>query len=178
MQSKINAAGIDTWRQLQKSFVLQILDQNWKEHLLTLDHLRQGINLRAIAQRDPLNEYKAEAFQHFEVLLDKLRESVTQTLSLVEINTDPKVMKELEDQAREEFEMQMNEGRMDPAMMGTPHNVTQPAQVLNNAPKIQPFPKEIEFDAKDQTTWGKTPRNAPCPCGSGKKFKHCHGKVV
>ncbi len=180
MQSKINAAGIDKWRQIQKSFVLQILDQNWKEHLLTLDHLRQGINLRAIAQRDPLNEYKAEAFQHFEGLLDKLRESVTQTLSLVEINTDPQVMKELEDQAREEFDMKMNEGRMDPAMMGSPQNTApaSPAQNANNAPNIQPFPQNIEFDATDQTTWGKVPRNAPCPCGSGKKFKHCHGKVV
>lgn len=184
MQSKIDKAGIDTWRQLQKSFVLQILDQNWKEHLLTLDHLRQGINLRAIAQRDPLNEYKAEAFSHFEVLLNKLRESVTQTLSLVEINNDPRVMQELEDQAREEFEMKMNEGRMDPALMGTPRNMGAPQQAQRpaqgeNAPNVQPFPNpKIEFDANDQSTWGKVPRNSPCPCGSGKKFKQCHGKLV
>lgn len=175
MDAKIQAAGVETWRKLQKSFVLQILDQNWKEHLLTLDHLRQGINLRAIAQRDPLNEYKAEAFAHFEILLNKLRETVTQTLSFVEINIDPNVMRELEEQAREEFDMNMNEGRMDPALMGTPRNMS---QQNNTAPNVQPFPQKVEFDANDQTTWGKVPRNAPCPCGSGKKFKHCHGKFA
>jgi len=156
--------------QLQKSFVLQILDQNWKDHLLALDHLRQGINLRAFGQRDPLNEYKAEAFQFFEEMLNKLRESVTQTLSLVEIKTDPAILDALEDQ----HEQQMNEGRMDPAMMGTPR---QNAGVGRQASEVKPFPNKMEFDAADQSTWGKIPRNSPCPCGSGKKFKQCHGKV-
>ncbi|MEM8834043.1 MAG: preprotein translocase subunit SecA [Pseudomonadota bacterium] len=170
MADKKERAGETIWRNIQKSFVLQTLDQNWKEHLLALDHLRQGINLRAIAQRDPLNEYKAEAFALFEELLYKLREQTTQTLSMIEINNDPGVVDALEDQMREDLNVRRNEGRMDPALMGTPQNIPQ-----NN---VKPFPEKVAFDAKDQTTWGKIPRNAPCPCGSGKKFKQCHGKVT
>ena len=169
MKEKIDAAGIDTFRQLKKSFVLQILDQNWKEHLLSLDHLRQGINLRAFGQRDPLNEYKSEAFGLFETLLHKLRESVTQTLSLVEINTDPQVMQALEQQ-----QQKTNEGRQDPALMGI-----QRSKNLGGAgtPIIKAFPTKQTFNKDDPGTWGKVSRNAPCPCGSGKKFKQCHGKV-
>ena len=170
MADKQQRAGDTIWRNIQKSFVLQTLDQNWKEHLLALDHLRQGINLRAIAQRDPLNEYKAEAFALFEELLYKLREQTTQTLSMIEINNDPGVVDALEDQLREDHNVRRNEGRMDPALMGTPQNMPQ-----NN---VKPFPEKLAFDPNDQTTWGKVPRNAPCPCGSGKKFKHCHGRVT
>ena len=169
MQAKIDAAGIETFRHLQKSFVLQILDQHWKEHLLALDHLRQGINLRAIAQRDPLNEYKAEAFQLFEIMLNKLREGVTQTLSLVEINVDESVIRALEEQMAQEAAVK--EGRMDPVLMGTPR------QYDTGGKNIRPIIAKAEFDKNDPTTWGKVARNAPCPCGSGKKYKQCHGKV-
>lgn len=168
IQAKKDQAGTEMFSQLQKSFVLQTLDQHWKEHLLALDHLRQGINLRAFGQRDPLNEYKAEAFGLFEELLHKLRESVTQTLSLVEINTDPEVMRALKEE--EQRQQAIKEGRMDPALMGTPRQDA-------GAP-VKPFPSKQAFDSNDQSTWGKIPRNAPCPCGSGKKFKHCHGKVA
>lgn len=166
---KKNIAGEETWQNLQKSFVLQILDQHWKEHLLSLDHLRQGINLRAFGQRDPLNEYKAEAFSYFEGMLNKLRETVTQTLSLVEINIDPGTIAALNEQRQQ----QTNEGRMDPALMGTPRQNTGAAP----APSVKPFPTKVAFDKNDPLTWGKVSRNAPCPCGSGKKYKHCHGKV-
>ena len=167
MKAKIEQAGEKTFRQLKKSFVLQTLDQHWKEHLLSLDHLRQGINLRAFGQRDPLNEYKAEAFSLFEELLHKLRESVTQTLNLVEINTDPEVLKALQEE--EQRKLAIKEGRMDPALMGTPRQ--------GAGSPVKRFPSQEEFDPNDQTTWGRIPRNSPCPCGSGKKFKHCHGKV-
>lgn len=166
MKEKKEVAGT-AFSQLQKSFVLQILDQNWKDHLLALDHLRQGINLRAFGQRDPLNEYKAEAFGLFEEMLNKMRTSVTQTLSLVEIKTDPAIL-----EALEQRDQKMNEGRMDPAMMGTPRNIEE-----QGSGDVKPFPSKMEFDAADQSTWGKIPRNSPCPCGSGKKFKQCHGKV-
>ncbi|MEM6811907.1 MAG: preprotein translocase subunit SecA [Pseudomonadota bacterium] len=172
MQKKRDSAGEDVWRQVERSFVLQTLDQNWKEHLLSLDHLRQGINLRAIGQRDPLNEYKAEAFSLFETLLYKLREQSTQTLSMIAVKDDPAMVDKLRQQEAEENDIKMNEGRMDPALMGTPRNMGAQQQA-----KIKPFPAPMEFDPKDQSTWGKIPRNAPCPCGSGKKFKHCHGKV-
>ncbi len=168
-KEKQEVAGLETWRNLQKSFMLQILDQQWKEHLLALDHLRQGINLRAFGQRDPLNEYKAEAFSLFEDMLNSLREGVTQTLSLVEINVDEKVMEALEEQHRQ----RTNEGRVDPALMGVNNFDNEDTQ----QDSVKPFPKKVEFDASDSSTWGKVPRNSECPCGSGKKFKHCHGKV-
>ena len=170
MRAKVSLAGADTFKELQKSFVLQILDQHWKEHLLALDHLRQGINLRAFGQRDPLNEYKTEAFGLFEVMLDNLRETVTHTISLVEVNIDDRVLAAM--RANQEEELQIQESRNDPALMGS--NSLHHAQEN----KVQPFPEKKEFDKNDPTTWGKVPRNAPCPCGSGKKYKHCHGKVA
>ncbi len=173
-KEKIKAAGIDTFRHLQKSFVLQILDQNWKEHLLALDHLRQGINLRAIAQRDPLNEYKSEAFGLFENMLNKMRESVTQTLSLVEINVDEKIMRALDEQVAQDGDVKTNESRMDPALMGTPRAGYGAGKGGN---VVKPMPQKMEFDKNNPESWGKVARNAPCPCGSGKKFKQCHGKV-
>ena len=166
-KEKKDFAGLDTWRQLQKTFVLQILDQNWKEHLLSLDHLRQGINLRAFGQRDPLNEYKAEAFAFFEAMLNSMRETVTQTLSMVEINVDPNIM-----DALERNEQRTNESRMDPALTGAGSPMQQPQST------VKPFPEQVVFDKNNQDTWGKVSRNAPCPCGSENKFKHCHGKVV
>ena len=169
IQTKVDAAGKDSYRQMQRAFVLQLLDQHWKDHLLALDHLRQGINLRAFGQRDPLNEYKSEAFGLFESLLTKLRESVTQTLSLVEINLDDEVMRALQ---AEHEKLATEETRQDPAQMGTPVQTKG-----NQFASVAPFPDKMEFDKNDQTTWGKTPRNAACPCGSGKKFKQCHGKV-
>lgn len=173
MQAKKDAAGIQIFRQMQKSFVLQILDQNWKEHLLSLDHLRQGISLRAFGQRDPLNEYKSEAFGMFETLLHKLRENVTQTLSLVEINNDPAILEAL--RKEQQRKQAVKESRMDPALMGTPRS---PNMMGNEPQNVRPMTVRNEFDQNDPATWAKTPRNAPCPCGSGKKFKHCHGKAT
>jgi len=174
MSKKVELAGVENWRHIQRSIMLQTLDQDWKEHLLSLDHLRQGINLRAIAQRDPLNEYKAEAFALFETLLFKLREQVTQTLSMIEINTDPEVLRALDEQSRDEYDGATNEGRMDPALNGSPIN--QPNNVEQMPQQPQQTVKNV-FDPDDHTTWNKIPRNAPCPCGSGRKFKQCHGKV-
>ncbi len=168
-KEKKDHAGLDTWRHLQKTFVLQILDQSWKEHLLNLDHLRQGINLRAFGQRDPLNEYKAEAFSFFENMLNNMRENVTGTLSMVEINVDPEIMRAIE---RQQQEQHMNEGRMDPALLHAPHQ-----DDMAGGNTVKPFPEKMEFDKNNPATWGKVARNAPCPCGSGKKYKHCHGKV-
>ena len=140
MAGKAAVFGRDMMRNIEKSVVLQILDQNWKEHLLNLDHLRQGINLRAYAQKDPLNEYKREAFQMFEGMLDKMRQTVTMALANIEI------------QPTLDGERQRNESiKKDQKLSNSPVN----SQIRNE----------------------KVPRNAPCPCGSGKKFKHCHGKI-
>ncbi len=140
MAGKVTVFGRDMMRNIEKSVVLQILDQNWKEHLLNLDHLRQGINLRAYAQKDPLNEYKREAFQMFEGMLDKMRQTVTMALANIEI------------QSTLDGESQRNES-------------IKKDQKLSNSPVNPQIRNE------------KVPRNAPCPCGSGKKFKHCHGKI-
>ena len=140
MASKATIFGPDAMRNIEKSVILQILDQQWKEHLLSLDHLRQGINLRAYAQKDPLNEYKREAFQMFEGMLDKMRQTVT--MALAHVNLRP----------------QQNAGSTDEA----------PAKKEA---------KQASALGVTQVKSDKVPRNAPCPCGSGKKFKHCHGQI-
>jgi preprotein translocase subunit SecA len=169
MAEKAVNVGVDFFRRMEKAMVLQQLDQHWKEHLLNLDHLRQGINLRAFGQRDPLNEYKAEAFAMFSLMLDHLRESITQTLCLVEFSVDDSKLL-----SRAPATQKMQETREDPALMGTGAHAGQNRDVVR--PMMRP--KAADFDANDPDTWGRTQRNAPCPCGSGKKFKQCHGSVL
>ncbi|PZQ44382.1 MAG: preprotein translocase subunit SecA [Micavibrio aeruginosavorus] len=171
LDSKIAVAGVDTFRRMTKNFLLQLLDQHWKEHLLNLDHLRQGINLRAFAQRDPLNEYKAEAFQMFEGMMNNLREAVTQTISYVEINVSPEVMEALRKQQAqlEAQQSKLQETRDDPALASQEEG-------KKKANNVTPM-RKATFDQNDPATWHDTPRNSPCPCGSGKKYKHCHGSV-
>jgi len=173
MEAKISVAGKETFRRMAKNFLLQLLDQHWKEHLLALDHLRQGINLRAFGQRDPLNEYKAEAFALFESMMNNLRESVTQTISFVEVNVSPEVMAALQKQQQQQMEAnkKLRETRSDPAMQGAVEDSN--AERRGNVTPI----RRAAFDQSDPSTWGNTQRNAPCPCGSGKKYKHCHGAV-
>ncbi len=167
---KVANTGPDIWRQLEKSIVLQMLDQHWKEHLLNLDHLRQGINLRAFGQKDPLNEYKTEAFSMFQNMLDSMRETITQTLCMVEFNTsDGRAELHINPSQDEQV---MQESRTDPALMGTGS-----AEQEQGDGNVQPFPQKREFDKNDPSTWAKIPRNAPCPCESGKKYKQCHGKI-
>ena len=169
MAEKAANVGPDVMRMVEKSLVLQLLDQTWKEHLLTLDHLRQGIGLRAYAQRDPLNEYKREAFDLFEQMLDGLRDRVTTVLAQVQFQTAP------EEDDFQRPEQEMHESRVDPAMQDTPDAAEEsgPAQVT----PISTRQAADELDPNDPDTWGRVPRNSPCPCGSGKKYKHCHGKV-
>ncbi len=146
--------GPDVMRMVEKSLLLQLLDQTWKEHLLHLDHLRQGIGLRAYGQRDPLNEYKREAFNMFDAMLGHLRERVTSVLMHVELRVGEPAAEELEAQRRTTH---MQETREDPAFAN--HGDGDPALAT-------------------AATGTKVSRNAPCPCGSGKKYKHCHGHVA
>jgi len=154
---KIALYGADLMNQISRSLLLQILDQSWKEHLLALDHLRQGINLRAYGQRDPLNEYKREAFQLFAAMLDDVREQVTRYLVNIEFRME----------APQEIpappQQPMFETRRDPALDMEPGFVTGAAAA------------GLLLDQSAGDNLGKVQRNAPCPCGSGKKFKHCHG---
>ena len=132
MAEKAVRLGPDVMRMAEKSLLLQVLDQQWKEHLLRLDQLRQGISLRAYAQKDPLNEYKREAFMMFEQLLAGLRETTTMVLAHVELRPPE----------------------------------SEEAAPAASAPKTTPTPNR------------KISRNEPCPCGSGRKYKHCHGKLA
>lgn len=170
MAEKRARAGEKFFAQIEKSFVLRLLDQQWKEHLLHLDHLRQGINLRAFAQRDPLNEYKAEAFNLFESMMNRLRVAIVQNLSLVEINIDEKAFANMMEEQRQQEEKEARMTRTDPALMGTGQGVSEEDN--------PPIPFRQKFDPKNPNTWqGNVPRNADCPCGSGKKYKYCHGKL-
>ncbi len=169
--------GADVMRMVEKSLLLQILDQVWKEHLLSLDHLRQGIGLRAYGQRDPLNEYKREAFELFEAMLDRLRERVTQVLAHIELRVDPALAPELE-QALQPPPQQMQETRIDPAFAEADSG---PVVGGDTAVAQRPAPARSRVadpaaDPRDPASWGRIARNAPCPCGSGRKFKHCHGR--
>jgi len=157
-------------RSIEKSLLLQLLDQIWKEHLLTLDHLRQGIGLRAYGQRDPLREYQREAFDLFEEMLTNLRRRVTTLLSHVEIQSPAAADMPAPRQ------QEMHETREDPALSGgaaPAEEAEAPAMGTVTSRKA-----EGEIDPNDPSTWGRVARNAPCPCGSGNKYKHCHGKVA
>jgi preprotein translocase subunit SecA len=161
MAEKAANYGPDIMRMAEKSILLQLLDQHWKDHLLQLDHLRQGINLRAYAQRDPLNEYKREAFELFEAMLGQLRESVISVLAHVELR-----VQRPEDAFVQQALGEMHEGRVDPAFAEEEALVG-----ANGGPAYGASPAAVAgIDPR-------TPRNAACPCGSGKKFKHCHGRV-
>ena len=159
MADKTEKFGIDTMRNIEKHFLLQTIDAKWRDHLLTLEHLRSVVGFRGYAQRDPLNEYKNESFQLFEGMLDSLRQDVTQRLSRIEPASEEEQQRALEQ------------------MMAQQQAAAAAASVPADVP---PAPTEgaIEgFDENDLTTWGNPGRNDLCPCGSGKKFKHCHGRL-
>ncbi len=159
MAQKVANYGADIMRSVEKSLLLQILDQSWKEHLLQLEHLRQGINLRAYAQRDPVNEYKREAFELFSDMLVGLRETVTRVLATIEL----RIQRGDEPPVPPPAPRPMVEHRDEAAFAeagGSGGGAAAAGVALATA-----------------APWGKTPRNAPCPCGSGKKYKHCHGRI-
>ncbi len=157
MAEKAAAFGPENMRQIEKQVLLQTIDTKWREHLLTLEHLRSVVGFRGYAQRDPLNEYKNEAFQLFETMLDSLRQDVTQKLAQIRPMTE-------EEQQTLMQQMQEQQAALQAA--------ADPAEAENRFPDAIPG-----FDEKDPETWGNPGRNQPCPCGSGKKFKHCHGRL-
>jgi preprotein translocase subunit SecA len=161
----------DLMRYIERQVVLQTLDHLWREHLVTLDHLRQVIGWRGYAQRDPLNEFKSEAFELYDRLLVSLRETVTGQLMRVEVVFD-----------------QPAEGENPPGLAGQ-EPMPLPAHVspIDRAAAAYGVQGQTEItsddptgprDSGDPATWGKVGRNEPCPCGSGRKFKHCHGRFA
>ena len=162
MAEKAARVGPETLRRVEKSLMLQLLDRLWKDHLLSLDHLRQGIGLRAFGQRDPLNEYKREAFEMFDAMLERFREAVTATLAHVEVQLQPPAEAPVERGAPAPI------GRREPAFASAP---AAPRRTVARA-------RGGARDPRRPDGWGKVGRNESCPCGSGRKFKHCHGKVA
>ena len=167
--------GPEVWRQVEKSVLMQLFDQSWKEHLLHLDHLRQGIGLRAYGQKDPLNEYKREAFNLFNDMLTGLREQTVNVLATLQLRMEapPMPTGPATGQMHEVHEDPALAAAMasDPAFDPADPNGGEGVATLQR-PRVNP-----KADPNDPATWGKISRNAPCPCGSGKKFKHCHGRV-
>jgi len=163
VDAKFAVLGPEFALDLQRNVLLQMLDQQWREHLLHMDHMRGGINLRAYGQKDPLNEYKREAFLLFEAMMAQVREQVTSALAHVTLTMD-QPLPELQIKVQN-----LQETRVDPAL----------AMAGDMDETITPQPQTVvhAFKANDPATWAQTPRNAPCPCGSGKKYKQCHGAV-
>lgn len=159
MAAKSAQFGPDVMRYVEKSILLQTLDHLWREHLIMLDHLRQVIGLRGYGQRDPLQEYKSEAFALFEGLIAHLREAVTAQLVRVEI-VPPEEQPELPEMAAHKLNPNTGEDEM------------------SFAPAALAAVPAAQRDPQNPATWGKVGRNEDCPCGSGKKYKHCHGRYV
>ena len=160
MAAKAAQFGPENMRSIEKQMLLQTIDAKWREHLLTLEHLRSVVGFRGYAQRDPLNEYKTEGFQLFGSMLDALREDVTQKLAQIRPLTE-----EEREQMLRQMMAQQAEGKQS----------DQPAQPQIKAAEATAV---AGFDETDPSTWGNPGRNDACPCGSGKKFKHCHGKLT
>ncbi|MCC6000540.1 MAG: preprotein translocase subunit SecA [Pararhodobacter sp.] len=179
MAQKEAAFGEPVMRDIEKQLLLQVIDSKWREHLVTLEHLRSAVNFRGLAQRDPLNEYKQEAFVLFESMLAALREEVTKQLARIRPMTEEErdaVRQQMEAQAR--FQGAGPDGRL-AQPVDLPRLNPQPAMAGAAAAPAGDGVALVEgFDENDPSTWGNPGRNALCPCGSGKKFKHCHGRLL
>ncbi|KAA1179263.1 preprotein translocase subunit SecA [Rhizobium tropici] len=154
---KAERFGPEIMTYVERSIVLQTLDNLWREHIVNLDHLRSVIGFRGYAQRDPLQEYKAEAFELFQALLNNLRQAVTAQLSRVELVQQPAEPETPPMQARH-IDATTGEDEFSPFALASESAV---------APENR--------DPRNPATWGRVGRNEACPCGSGKKYKHCHG---
>lgn len=162
MAAKVGQWGPDVMRYVEKTILLQTLDHLWREHLIMLDHLRQVIGLRGYGQRDPLQEYKTEAFNLFQEMSAHLREAVTAQLMRVEIVPPEQEAPMLP--AMEAHKLNPDTGEDEMALA----SVTLAPQATDAALR----------DPKNPASWGKIGRNEDCPCGSGKKYKHCHGRYA
>ncbi len=171
----VKSADLDaeTWTSVEKSILLQNLDHHWKEHLATLDALRQVVHLRAYAQKTPINEYKQEAFSLFQRMLETIREDVTKTIAHAQFQMQAPVgLPELPDFITTHFDPFTGEDNSNDIDAGTTGHIT------SQLPPMQiPQPQQADI-GEDPANWeGVVSRNAPCPCGSGRKYKQCHGAV-
>ncbi len=173
-ENKVASVGAPVMRHLEKAIMLQQLDVHWKEHLAAMDYLRQGIHLRGYAQKNPKQEYKREAFEMFGAMLDRIKHDVTAILCKVQVRSEQEIER-MEQQRRERAERAMRAQHPATQLVGTPAPAAAtPALATAGAtsssgeqPAHTPFVREGP----------KIGRNEPCPCGSGKKYKQCHGRI-
>jgi preprotein translocase subunit SecA len=168
---KVSLVGKEAFVGFERSMMLQVLDQHWREHLAALDHLRQGIHLRGYAQKQPKQEYKREAFELFATLLDRVRADVVRILMNVRIQTQQEI-EAAEQRIEEESERRIEQAKAQHSDFGTAV-AEEPADV-----ETLTLPEPTDSKAQPFKRFGdKIGRNEPCPCGSGKKYKQCHGKI-
>jgi preprotein translocase subunit SecA len=166
--------GREGFERFERSIALQSIDQRWREHLSSLDHLRQGIHLRGYAQKNPKQEYKRESFELFESMLQSIRDEVTRVLMTVRIQSAEEAA-----QAEQQLEQQAQQAAAAAAYTHTEFNAAPDADPESIALALQATPQTP--DDKEQPFrrfGGKIGRNDPCPCGSGKKYKQCHGRLT
>jgi preprotein translocase subunit SecA len=161
----------DLMRYVEKAILLQTLDHLWREHIVNLEHLRQYVGLRGYGQRDPLNEYKSEAFELFDALLSRLRVDVIRQLMHIVINTEQPAPEMPRDEPRQMQAIKADPYTGENQFGGDPDPYRGQRTIVNQQ-------RDVPVNPNDPSTWGKVQRNAPCPCGSGRKFKHCHGALV
>jgi preprotein translocase subunit SecA len=181
LAAKAANLGPDLMRFIEKSLLIQTMDAVWKEHLYALDHLRQGIGLRAYGQKDPLNEYKSEAFALFNAMLDDMKERVTAMLCRVQVTGEPAPEPVFETRRQEMIELhpEPEPAYAGAVAMGPAESGGITMDYADTAALSPSQPSRLEaVDPHDPATWRNTPRNAPCPCGSGRKYKQCHGRLA
>jgi preprotein translocase subunit SecA len=168
--------GEEVTRQVEKAVLMQTLDNLWREHIVTLDHLRQVIGLRSFAQRDPLIEYKSEGYQLFGDMMRRWREDVTRTMFRLQVMQEPappslpQMFGQHIDPLTGEDEFALAGSGFPPSQISAPSPVGEVASLQAVAPE--------DRDPDNPSTWGRIGRNETCPCGSGKKYKHCHGQIA
>ncbi|HVU29425.1 MAG TPA: SEC-C metal-binding domain-containing protein, partial [Sphingomicrobium sp.] len=172
MAAKLEGVEVERWGDVEKQILIQTLDHHWKEHLATLDALRQVIHLRSYAQKKPIDEYKQEAFLLFERLLVSIREEVTRILMRAQVQVEPPpppVLPDFITQHLDPFSGDDDTADIDAAT----------GAILSSVPFGNiPQPAMPRGDAQGSVAEAPISRNAPCPCGSGKKYKHCHGQLA
>jgi preprotein translocase subunit SecA len=165
-QNKVDLVGEDIMRQYERAVMLQTLDSHWREHLAALDHLRQGIHLRGYAQKNPKQEYKREAYDLFQAMMEEIKSEVIQILMMVQIR-DEKQMEAASEMPQSPVNMQYQHASYEGLGEEGEGEEASSNNSNSNEEAHQPFVRQ----------GGKVGRNDPCPCGSGKKYKQCHGKL-
>jgi len=168
--------GPDMMRRIEKAILLNVLDTNWREHLQMLDHLRSVIWLRGHGQRDPVNEFKTEAFALFQSLLDGLRRDVTRMLMHVQVRAPEQAVPDRRPVAMTETHVNPSTGENEMTAQQPPET-RRSSRLSAGIGTLRGMSGAQGVDPNNQETWGRVPRNGPCPCGSGKKYKHCHGSI-